>query len=124
MKIDYKFEPSQKVFYTRMESVPYERNCSMCGEGVLLTKAGKEVTCPKCKGSKKISDSGSIKEIVKEGKIKNIKIFIDHNETDIEYCVHELSNGFVERLNESQIYKTYEEADKSINKNTIMGHTS
>ena len=126
MNVKYKYKIGTKVFFVKMTFVPYLQTRNVCdGDGFLYSKSGTPIECPKCKGMKTYSNSGSIKEIVREDIVTGVRINIhkpegqDNNQISIWYFLEDEPGS-----NECNFFATFEEADATINKKSLMGYTS
>ena len=118
--IEYKYKYGEKVYYIDMEQIPTVIKCSTClGSGKLTRDDGTKIICQTCKGKGKTSNTGSLKNVVRESSVQKILIYVDNRE-EIFYL---LSDD--RELSECCLYKTKEEAqilcDKE-NSKCIMGY--
>jgi hypothetical protein len=129
--IELEFTVGQKVCGVILEQTPTYRDCETCeGEGVLYTKSGRNpVQCPKCRGEKRISTSGSLDYQPKEGIVERISVDVaGGNYKDITYYVllndGEKARPFKDGTNELfETYKYAKERCDKMNSQGIMGYT-
>lgn len=122
-KVEYKYKLNEKVFYVDMIQIPTFKKCDVClGEGNLSRKDESTIVCYKCNGVKEITDSGSLKYVVKEGIIKFINITIKECScfpyTFVEYQLENEKKTF----HEANLYSIEEEAEQNIPRNCYMGY--
>jgi hypothetical protein len=104
------FSPNDTIYFVDMVSVPYYQKCPTClGEGNLFRKNGSSVTCLKCKGEGKYTDSGALNHVVKEDVIRKIHITVDEIGVWTESYLLEEKGLF-----QGTVYETKEEAEKNI----------
>lgn len=75
--ITLKFLIGEEVYYVGQKTIPYYHRCPTClGEGKLFRTDKSPITCPKCKGEKTFTDSGSIIPSIEKDIIKQIHILV------------------------------------------------
>ena len=116
----YKYSPTKKVFYHKLESTPRFRDCPDClGEGKLTNKNNAKITCQLCKGDKQISTSGRLSYIVKEGIIDSVKIEVDEDCDFVKYNIKDEE----QLINASNVFSSKKQAEVALPKYTA-GYTS
>jgi DnaJ-class molecular chaperone len=123
--IEIDFKINEKVFFIKLEKTPDEKECPTClGEGLLVRLNSTKIKCPTCHGKKTISESGSLKNVVKSGKLERMNFEIGLDGEYKTYTV-ETKNGGIFRTN--AVFKTKELAQKEcdeISKGVIMGYST
>jgi DnaJ-class molecular chaperone len=108
--IELKFLVGEEVYYVGQKSTPHYHKCPSClGEGKLFRTDKSPITCPKCKGEKELSDSGSITPTIEKDIIRQIRITVDEDRISFEYDLDGRPGWLYAGL-----YTTEEEARKNL----------
>jgi len=116
MKVEYKFNPNDKVYYIDLHSTPVEGKCPFClGYGEFIRQGdGALIKCKECKGTGKIPVGHDTKYWTLIAYVDEVRIFVDRHGVIISYDLTEYKDGggISKSRKESDLFDNFEDAIK------------
>lgn len=110
--VDNKFKVGEECYTVYKKPIHYK--CPICEGNGKFQHNGYDVWCKKCNGSGKIHDSRQFVLAVCKVKVRRIDVGIGNDEDmNIKYRLNSVDKNIkVNRRNENNLFKTYEEANE------------